>query len=64
MTTTNPIEVVPTQPKDFSPKLKFVVAISTQVLLGLVATAASVAVTVYVAKNITVPSLIQALPTE
>lgn len=64
MTTTTPIEIVPEQPKDFSPKLKFVVAISTQVLLGLVATAASVAVTVYVAKNVTMPSIINALPTE
>lgn len=54
---------VPTPPKDFAPKLKFAVTIGAQLFIGLIGIAATAAVTIYVAKNIT-PALVINIPAE
>lgn len=55
--------IVPT-PKDFAPKLKFATTAAIQLTVGLVAVAASAAVTIYVAKNFPTNFIVNLAPIE
>lgn len=46
---------VPSRNKDFRLKTKFIATVGTQLILGVLGIAVSAAVTIYVAKAITVP---------